>query len=1008
MTAPLFLRRVELSNFRTYGENFALDMVPGPGIVLLTGSNGLGKTTFFDGIEWCLTDRISRFDGLPRPDLDPLTRFGQKEGSHRVSLYFSDGDPIDRVGADGPAAADIAAFLKSQAWPSIGDLGHYLSMTHFLGQSSVQRFSIRDSSAQWRLLEGPAGIDEINLIRERLGGQAATQAMNRAVAAAQTAANDAEGRAREWRELTALRERFSRLAFSDNALDGDAALDNLGALLAEAGLPSLPTGGANPEAALAAAAGMFADAIAAATRRRDQVLEIAPRIPTYVETGRLVAAARSDLETERTALSERQSALAAAEERIESLTSERDTKAAMHQQLTDQHAALTAAIVAARFLKESAPRVAALGAEVDDARSAAERQALEVNRLAAIVTDARARGARAASLRRDIARVDALTETVRVYLALVEEQRLDSDDIEAELAVARSRRAELAGDDQKLASEIEANAAALRALEDRASVIARAVQAISSHLTAHDAECPLCHTAFATGELLASIRAAEDNAGQHAAELQRQAETLAARRAAVTLELTSLDGTIATIRAKITGRAVRSQALADQLEGLQLAGLAPDTASEILAARRDDRLRDLDQCIAEIAAMGDEEAAVAAHRDAEIELSRLREVEAAASGAIAALLAERQEATGIVGRVAEGSGDLGLEALLARLALLSREVQAAAAALEAAATNRARARQELDEKRAAVVSATALITRLEQLIAEGAERQATLLGEWTDLGLDGTPSVSLVQNILANGERNLARLQKIEDRRRELLGRYEQWLRNKDLAELEARIATFRETLKPGRDESTEAALDRLLNRTQLELERATVARRRVQALRKNLRSKANSFAAGVLKPLNDSIGRFAHALLTRADGSVAYTAEHHLNRARLISSIQTRAGDGETKELPLSPNYFFSEGELSAMSVSTLFAASTAFPWSRWRCVLMDDPLQHNDIIHGSAFIDLLRNMVRHLDYQVILSTHDSSEAQFLLRKCQAAGLNVTYCELAPSGEQGLVSSAA
>jgi recombinational DNA repair ATPase RecF len=43
MTAPLFLRRVELSNFRTYGENFALDMVPGPGIVLLTGSNGLGK-----------------------------------------------------------------------------------------------------------------------------------------------------------------------------------------------------------------------------------------------------------------------------------------------------------------------------------------------------------------------------------------------------------------------------------------------------------------------------------------------------------------------------------------------------------------------------------------------------------------------------------------------------------------------------------------------------------------------------------------------------------------------------------------------------------------------------------------------------------------------------------------------------------------------------------------------------------------------------------------------------
>ena len=46
-----------------------------------------------------------------------------------------------------------------------------------------------------------------------------------------------------------------------------------------------------------------------------------------------------------------------------------------------------------------------------------------------------------------------------------------------------------------------------------------------------------------------------------------------------------------------------------------------------------------------------------------------------------------------------------------------------------------------------------------------------------------------------------------------------------------------------------------------------------------------------------------------------------------------------------------------------------------------MDDPLQHNDVIHASAFMDLMRQLVRRLDYQIIMSTHDSAEAAYLIR---------------------------
>lgn len=50
---------------------------------------------------------------------------------------------------------------------------------------------------------------------------------------------------------------------------------------------------------------------------------------------------------------------------------------------------------------------------------------------------------------------------------------------------------------------------------------------------------------------------------------------------------------------------------------------------------------------------------------------------------------------------------------------------------------------------------------------------------------------------------------------------------------------------------------------------------------------------------------------------------------------------------------------------------------------------------------------LVRRLGYQVILSTHDSAEAEFLISKCRSAGVPLTVHTLAPPSEEGLVSAA-
>jgi hypothetical protein len=236
----LFLRKVELSNFRVYGNSYTFNFPPSPGVTLIIGANGLGKTTFFDGIEWALTNEVSRFAEIPtdgrRRERDPLTRLGLPEGSHRVSLQFTDGPPIDRGRGVAPADGQVADLLRKPQWPGIGDLHRYLSITHFLGQASSQRFSVRKPRDQWEALKGPAGVDRINYIKDRIGGQAARQAFTRAIREATDRVSAGEADLASWKELLGDRDRLDQLSASDEAVPADAvaaAANEIGQRLAE-------------------------------------------------------------------------------------------------------------------------------------------------------------------------------------------------------------------------------------------------------------------------------------------------------------------------------------------------------------------------------------------------------------------------------------------------------------------------------------------------------------------------------------------------------------------------------------------------------------------------------------------------------------------------------------------------------------------------------------------------------------------------------------------------------
>jgi hypothetical protein len=188
--SEIFLSRIAIQDFRTFGD-FAIDIPAAPGLVLLTGTNGLGKSSFFDAIEWGLTNKIQRFEpyiNRGRKKLvekDYLTRRGAEPGSHSVALTFSDGDAVERSATGGTAMADIVAQLARPDRRTINDLGTYLALTHFLGQAAQQRFTSRDPQDQWQALKGPSGIDRLERIRAGLRGRPTIAAFTRRLDAEQ-------------------------------------------------------------------------------------------------------------------------------------------------------------------------------------------------------------------------------------------------------------------------------------------------------------------------------------------------------------------------------------------------------------------------------------------------------------------------------------------------------------------------------------------------------------------------------------------------------------------------------------------------------------------------------------------------------------------------------------------------------------------------------------------------------------------------------------------------------
>jgi DNA repair exonuclease SbcCD ATPase subunit len=1012
--SDIYITRIDFENFRTFGK-FGLDLPAAPGLTLLVGTNGLGKSSFFDGLEWALTGSIRRFTNHLTSSIkegDYLTRRDAPADSHQVILGFSTGTSIFRSATNKPSQSTVIELLKRPEWGAkIEDIATYLAFTHFLGQTAQQRFTSLKRNEQWEALKGPSGIDRLEEVRGALRGAPTRNAFRKRLQEQQGEVQRIESALSTWREMTARLQQLRQTADAAGDVSG-ALLDNrISALVERLRMfwkdIKLPTEG-SPSQRLIVVREEITRLLAEVARKQSALQGLNGLAARYVQIQALVdpksgtlAAARTAVEAAGSEVTSAEKESRLAQDRVRDGTtkiSELESEIARLSSARDAFDKIAALELEQTTLSADLSTVeqdlATRRNELSEADTALERD----NQRRA---DLETLGSASIAAKSFVARARELERLEKDYQAKMSE----SAAAETAATEARKRSPSLRENSDRLRAAVEGSEHKVAEARHRASEMAGAVALIASHLGEHDQTCPVCATAFGPGILKEIADKAASAQNFELAAVEREHAGLVAQANEVMRELAAMTTHIGVAdSAAAAAAAAREQVTAFRDDLAVSLGVDEGADLSAVAARQEsDAAANLATLIA---ALDADASAVAAARvikaEAAVEIDRLgrRHLE---------LIHVRADVAAALRSLREGLAASGNDATTASLltATLAERNGAAVAARErlaelekesaSAMTVEAGARQRSASAEAELVRVTATL--------DAAIHDAALLrAQWSHAGLDGEPADSALEIARADLARQSGDLTLLLDEQTALAAANEGALRRKDLADFVQSMES-----QAGLGATDDPSVHERLLQTQLDTAKAALdltesTHAAVNALSDQLKKEAEDFSTQFLVPLNDLIDDYNKALLTTPGESILFNAAHNVDRTRFDMRLRYKDPlDEALYNTDIPPHLVLSEGQLAANGFSILCAASTAYPWSKWRALLLDDPLQHNDVIHAAAFVDVMRNLVELQGYQLIMSSHDRAEGAFIARKFDAAGLPCTVVALTAPSKDGV-----
>ena len=1021
---PLYLKHVALRQFRSFAT-LDVELPAQPGVLIVHGSNGLGKSSLFDALEWALSDRIDHFrdaNGVNKPGTY-LCRWRDGEpGPTSTTMTFSDDSTIERSLLSAKSSKsqlagsvpDITAFLRAPAWQQrISELQRYLLLTHFLGQSTLSRLTYRKSSERFDILKEAAQSTAIEAIANALHGQGNTTVVRAYARQIETLERDAKNL-------------------------GDL-LEQEAALWAEAQIS-----GAIDEATAGVEIRRIAEQMARAQLDDQETpgtvgVEIEPTIDRLQATADRIEheclGAEAKLEDARRLHGERQRALAdiaevgasraATQMRLDALAGELVQAQTLQSDCRRDVATIQEAVAGAstavsrlRALRDVRALVARLTTEHRD--SVAARAAAELAKVAAErdVTLAERRRQILQRVNGEIGQCDEEVDSLRASMATVDqaiacEARIrDQSNALAQLEAGNpniDRAVQLAEETAAAATEsVSAQTGVVESFRETVDTMSSAIASIATHLPADACDCPLCATHFDSASTLqARVSTAAQRLAPALVAQEEALRSLSAARDARVAELEHLRVSRSAIRsARLALDAEREQRVrllarldggsTDQSDTLTARRARLADAVAATSARRYRKVRwQTHPALGGQASNVEHSRAVRARDAAQRALDAATRASADLAAALERARTDEANANSAVGADREVSPDK-LPEMLQQTEATSRHVQeefaTATRALADADTAVAALEAEQAGLRARLVEIDSRKTALDQT-------QRRIGDDWLALRRFGSaPDLAPVQIL----ERRIAASRLAVKEATAQLARLREgrlaWARQlSHRAVLEQIGEQIDGPPNATRDELLESAT-LLRARKEAEAEAVRQVKEIAKAAVADISAELEDFNSEYIKPLGFLMSRINQAIL--CDPRVGI--DLHVKKKKIEQSA-VKGGEVPKAVGEIDPVLVHSEGQMAALAVSMLCAASLTFPWSRWKALVLDDPLQHNDSIHAAAFADLMGNLVSAEGYQILLSTHDVAQAEFLQRKFRSRRIPCTTLNLLGLGKDGV-----
>ncbi|WP_346909438.1 AAA family ATPase [Faecalicatena orotica] len=269
--------------------------------------------------------------------------------------------------------------------------------------------------------------------------------------------------------------------------------------------------------------------------------------------------------------------------------------------------------------------------------------------------------------------------------------------------------------------------------------------------------------------------------------------------------------------------------------------------------------------------------------------------------------------------------------------------------------------------------------------------QANLLMEWKEFNLGKNPDEQKVKNECVRLEGVILQIKKDLQAFYDLQNRLSAWRIFLEDEEISKKIASMAGT------KSAEKYHNELKNKVidkAKKLEDITMKKEAVNAFLNEILKESDEVQLQ-LGLINDSWKRILKRIVINPLITTAPLLKNETHRNKQMASTIATIRD---KGIDITD--IASEGQIADIQLSFILALANEYSWTPWKALLLDDPVQHHDLVHASSVFDVLRDYIADLGYQIMLSTHDKLQADFFVRKLKNDGISSRIYQLVPRKE--------